>query len=165
MANHREILMTLAVDLSSIGGHLEAYHAKTNTSTGFRIYMSDQVVTYAVAIATTGQTYEFKDPAVLIAWLVDINADIDPNGSAMLRQRAEQLQEQKIMREAEELALAKEISELPETQRLLEAQAEAAKVLAAADARLLALAEETARQEDEAAARQAEADAAELIRR
>jgi hypothetical protein len=133
--------MTLEQVLGEAGRHLEAYHQQTGTSIDFRVYISEQQFLYAVGIATAQRTYEFKDPAVLLAWLSDVSANVDPQGSAMLRMQAEAVVQQKIILEAQEVALAKEISELPQTQVIKDAQAAASIILSEADIKLAKLAE------------------------
>jgi hypothetical protein len=121
------------------------------------VYLSEERYLYVVDIASALGVYEFKDPAVLLAWLSDVNANVDPQGSAMLRMQAESVVQQKIILEAQEVALAKEISELPQTQVIKDAQAAASAILTEADLKLQKLAEAQA-----ILAKEAEAKAADL---
>jgi hypothetical protein len=154
--------MNLGIDLGDIGTQLQSYHEKTGTSIDFKVYISGNTTVYIIHIASDEKnTYAFKQAESLKGWLADISADINPYSSAMLRVRAERVLELKLLREADEIALAKEISELPQTQVLLDAQAAAQAKIAEADARLAVVAEATTQLEAEAAAKLAEAAAAE----
>lgn len=129
--------MNLAEQLSQIGAELEIFHLKTLNAVDFGAYMSDGEVKFFVWIATDENIrHEFSTAQVLIDWLKDVNGGVDPFGSAMLRKKAETMQAQKIIRDAELAAVLKEVGELPETQEIKNAEAAASKMLAEANEKL-----------------------------
>jgi len=137
--------MALDRDVAAIATQMSAYHAATGTSMELRLWLSDGVAKYVVHIATKEKLhFEFTDAQSLIAWLVDVNADIDPGSSAVRRQMLQQLKAEKIRSDAEVAALEQEIGDQPDAQIILDAQAAAAVRIAAAEARLEELAKEQA---------------------
>lgn len=132
--------MKLDTELSDIGVELQAFHERTGTSIEMGAYLSDGGVAYRVWIATNEDLrHEFSTAQILVDWLRDVNAGIDPFGSAMARKRLETMQADKIRRDAEIEALAREVGELPDTQVIKDAQAAAQATLQEADAKLALL--------------------------
>lgn len=155
--------MRLGQELAAIGEQLQQYHERTGTSVEMAINAADGRVSGRCYLPIgNGLTVAFRDLPSMLLWLTDLNNDIDPVASAAARQRAEALVEQRIRMDAEEAALAREIAELPETQRIKDAQAAAQATLQAAADRLALLeqaraalakeAEETVKVADEALA-------------
>jgi hypothetical protein len=145
-------MMKLEQDMAAVGAELQAFHDKTGTSIEAGIYISDGEAIYRVWIATEEDIrHEFTTAQVLVDWMRDVNADIDPFGSAMARKRLETLRVEQIRRDAEVAALEIQIGEMPETQVVKNAQAEAQAIIAAAAANKAFLEKACAKIEEEAA--------------
>lgn len=126
--------------LQAIGKQLDAYHDDHTTTSEFRVLIDNEDAKYFIQLATyAGMTFEFKSGAELAVWLADVVVDIHAPSSHAARQQLEQLTADKIRNEAKIEALTKEVGELPETQLILDAQAEAAETLRAARERLAGL--------------------------
>lgn len=153
--------MKLGQDLAAIGELVQQYHERTGTSVEMAINAADGRVSGRCYLPIgNGLTVAFRDLPSLLLWLTDLNNDIDPVASAAARQRAEALVEQKIRLEAEQAALSREIGELPDTQRIRDAQAAAQTTLQAAADRLALLEKARAVLAEEAEAKVKEADTA-----
>ena len=123
-----------------------------------QLVLADRQTQFNLQVATAeGLSFGFRDPAAVVEWLTDLNADIDPIASAMARQRAEALEERRLFDEAEREAVQKEISELPDTDRIQKARAIAEQLRNEADNRVRLLELAKAELEAEAARRQAAA--------
>jgi hypothetical protein len=132
--------MKLDTELSDIGAELQAFHERTGTSIELGAYLSDGEVRYRVWIATNADLrHEFSTAEILVDWMRDVNAGIDPFGSAMARKRLETMLADKIKRDAEVAALQKEIGELPDTQVIKDAQTAAQATLQESEAKLALL--------------------------
>jgi len=150
--------------LYQIGQQLDTFHSDSVTSTTFRITMDNGVPVYHLTVPQlNGKSAEFRDGASVVAFLANINAGIDPEKSVIAIAELETLKAEQLLRDAKIAALEKEVTELPQTQVLMDAQAAASKIIADANAKLAMVAEQTAALEAEAIAKQAEADAAELL--
>lgn len=153
--------MNLKQELSQIGAELDAFHAKTGNSIDFGMYLSDGEPRFYLWIATEENIkHEFSTAQALIDWMKDVNADIDPFGSAMIRKKAETLAAQKILRDAELAALEKEIGELPDTQVIKDAETAALKIVKDANEKLGLIEIAKALTEGQAAGKEAELQAA-----
>lgn len=149
--------MNLEQEMAAIGAELQAFHDKTGASVDLKIYLSDGASIYTVWIAAHENIrHEFASAQILIDWMRDVNADIDPNGSAMARKRLETLLADKIKRDAEVAALVTEIGELPDTQVIKDAQAIAEKTIQESESALRVLTEAKALLEAQANQKQTE---------
>jgi hypothetical protein len=99
--------MELVNDFSAIAAQLEAYDAKVGASMDFRVYINKGVATYVFMAPSVDEnlSFEFNSGQTMVEWLVDVNSDADPVGSAFKRKRLEILQQEKAVRDAEIIAL------------------------------------------------------------
>jgi len=163
--------MELGTDLQAIGAKIAELHAKTGTSMELRVYLQDGVPTYRVWLASSEiGTFEFPSGQVVADWLTLVNKDVEPSSAAIRLVQAEQLKVQKIELESRIAQIAKEVDDLPESQRILTATAEALarteeanNKLAELEKQRLAAEAEAAAKEEELAEKEAAAEAIDAV--
>lgn len=149
--------MELGADLQAVGAQLAEFHTRTGTSAELRIYMQDGVPTYRVWLASSEiGTFEFPSAQVVVDWLLLVNKDVEPVSAATRLVQAEQLKVQHIELTSRMAQIAKEIEDLPESQRILNATAEAVGRIDDANKKLAELEKQRIAAEEEAAAKEAE---------
>lgn len=142
-------------EIGDIYKELKTFHEKTGTSLYIMLRVSDQSITFVVHIATVqDQNFEFSDASSVLAWLRDINDDIDPTRSSISRKKAEALAARQILLDAEKQVVAREMSELGETQAIIQATAEADRLLQESSDKLRLLTLAKGSDEERAAAKQ-----------
>lgn len=140
--------------LQAIGRELDIYHGSTQTSTQFWVSVDNGVPTfYLQAPPLKELTAEFADAAALVSFMKAVNEGIDSVLSYGAMKQLEVLKVEKILRDSEIAALEKTVGDLPETQAITDAMAEADKMRQEADARLRKLAEAKAALEADAVAK------------
>lgn len=163
--------MDLGKELQDIGAQLGTWHAKTGTSLELSVYLQDGEVRYRVWLASSDiGAFDFANATLVTDWLTLVNNDIEPHSAAVRLIQAEQLRVQQIELEAKAAVIAKEIEDLPETQRILLAKAEALarteeanNKLAELEKQRLAAEAEAAVKEEELAEKEAAAEAIDAV--
>lgn len=154
--------MELGKSLQAIGEQLEILHTKTGTSMTLICYMQDSEARFNVWFAASDiGTFEFPTAQAVINWATLVNQDVNPHEAATRIVRAEQLRVQQIELDAQIAVISKEVEDLPESQRILLAKAEAQARLDDANAKLAEYEKQLEAVEAEAIAKEAELAAVE----
>jgi hypothetical protein len=144
----------IADTLFKIGQQLDIFHEASVTTTTFRVVIDNGTPVYHLtAPQLNGMGAEFRDGESVISFLESMNAKIQPEISQAAYKELESLKQEQIKRDAKITALEKEISDLPQTQVLIDAQAAAAKILVQSEEKLVNLEAAKVALEKEAAAK------------